>query len=45
MTVQIVRFTTRPEQEEVKGAVIELFSAIGQAQPSGICYLARRQPD
>ncbi len=46
MTVQIVRFTTHPEQaEEVEAAVAELFKAIDQAQPSDIRYLATRHPD
>jgi len=46
MTIQIVHFTTRPEQAaEVEGAVAELFAAIEQAQPGGIRYLATRHPD
>lgn len=45
MTVQIVRFTTRPEQvDEVEHAVTELFSAIEQTQPGSIRYLATRHP-
>ena len=46
MTLQIVRFTTHPEQAEaVESATTELFSAIGDARPGGIRYLATRHPD
>lgn len=46
MTVQIVRFTTRPEQtEQVEAGVTELFAALDQTQPDGIRYLATRHPD
>ena len=46
MTLQIVRFTTHPEQvDAVESAITELFSAIGDAGPNGIRYLATRHPD
>lgn len=46
MTLQIIRFTSRPEQTaEVEAAVSELFDAIGYAEPSGIRYLATRHAE
>jgi hypothetical protein len=46
MTLQIVRFTTHPEQvAAVESAITELFGAVGDARPSGIRYLATRHPD
>ncbi len=46
MTLQIVRFTTSPEQvDEVDSAAAELFSAVEKAQPEGMRYLATRHPD
>lgn len=46
MPLQVVRFTTRPEHiYEVESAIGELFSAVEQAQPTGMRYLATRHPD
>jgi hypothetical protein len=46
MTLQIVRFTTHPEQvAAVESAITEMFSAIEDTRPSGIRYLATRHPD
>ncbi|HEY7047148.1 MAG TPA: hypothetical protein VH373_08005 [Jatrophihabitantaceae bacterium] len=46
MSLQIVRFTTRPEQvADVERGVADLFDALGVAGPDGVRYLAGRVAD
>ena len=46
MSLQIVRFTTRPEQAaEVERGVADLFGAVAAARPDGLRYLAGRVAD
>lgn len=46
MSLQIVRFTTRPEQAaDVERGVADLFDAVAAARPDGLRYLAGRVAD
>lgn len=46
MTLQVVRYTARPEQaEETETAIRDLFAAVETARPQGIRYLAARIAD